>query len=66
MNQISYSPFSDHSFGLDRNAKREMSKNLARIYSEVLEEPLPSPLKRLLDKLDFGPGFVGEAVVAAS
>jgi hypothetical protein len=66
MRHISFSPFADHSFGVDRRTKLEMSKNLARIYATVLEEPLPSPLQRLLEKLDLGPGIVGAPVVLAS
>jgi len=54
MRHISSSPFADHTFCLDRRSKLEMSKNLARMYGDVLEEPLPPGLQRLIDKLDLG------------
>ena len=59
MRHISSSPFADHTFCPDRRSRLEMSKNLARIYADVLEEPLPSALQRLLEKLDLGQLSIG-------
>lgn len=66
MTQIAFTPSCDFSFGLDRRTRLEMSKKLARIYAEVLEEPLPLPLQRLLEKLDVGRGSFGDASMAAN
>lgn len=66
MTQIAFTPFCDFSFGLDRRTRLEMSRKLAGIYADVLEEPLPLPLQRLLEKLDVGRGSFGDAYVAAT
>ncbi len=65
MRHISASPFADHTFCVDRRSKLEMSKNLARMYTDVLEEPLPSALQRILEKLDLSRSALGQAKVAA-
>ncbi len=65
MRHISSSPFADHTFCLDRRSKLEMSKNLARMYTDVLEEPLPSALQQIVDKMDLGCSALGQAKVAA-
>ena len=65
MRHISSSPFADHTFCLDRRSKLEISKNLVRMYTDVLEEPLPSALQRIVEKMDLGRSALGQAKVAA-
>ena len=65
MRHTSTSPFGDHTFYLEGRSKLEMSKNLARVYGNVLEGPLPPGLRRLTDKLELARNSLSPAIIAA-
>lgn len=53
MEQRSFNAFGGAGFGsMDRQVRRAIAQNLARIYADVLREPLPGPLRQLLQKLE--------------
>jgi hypothetical protein len=53
MEQRSLNAFGAASPGaIDRHVRLAIARNLARIYEDVLREPLPGSLRNLLDKLE--------------
>ena len=46
--------FSGTLLSLDRGHQLGIARNLARLYAEVLEEPLPPELQRLIARLEAG------------
>ena len=44
--------FSGTLLSLDRGQQLGVARNLARVYAEVLEEPLPAELRRLIARLE--------------
>lgn len=53
MEQRSFNAFDGTGFGsMDRQVRLAIARNLARIYADVLEEPLPRSLQHLLQKLE--------------
>jgi Anti-sigma factor NepR len=44
--------FSGTLLSLDRGLQLGIARNLARVYAQVLEEPLPADLQRLITRLE--------------
>lgn len=52
MEQRSFNSFEAGSGDVDRHVRLAITRNLARIYADVLQEPLPRSLQNLLQKLE--------------
>jgi len=54
MEERSFNPFRDRRADEGANVRLAIARNLARIYAEVLDDPLPEDLRILIEKWEGG------------